>query len=328
MLAGAMLPDHCSSCYKLEKIGILSARQQETVEWANRLNLQTTGDLDKIESPAYYEVRPSNVCNLKCRMCSPENSNLIEEEYKRLKLIPNDQRKIEYKNFDLVNFTNLKKLYVAGGEPTVSVDFYKFLDKCIQEKNTDFEFTVNTNGTKFSSKFKQQLSHFSKFGFIFSIDGYTDLNYYIRFPSDWNTIIDNAYWVMKNGHGLAFNITVSIYNVSNFYNLVEFLEREFPKTIIHCQLAETNNDVVSALNYPNSKAVLDNLLKIKTLKFYNNNFLFNSFIDGLIDQYNKKDLVPIEQMRQFFTFNDLLDASRSVKLVDYLPELDSFRNEI
>ena len=54
-------------------------------------------------------------------------------------------------NFSFINFTNLKKLYVAGGEPTAMPEFYMFLDKCIGLKQTDFEFVINTNATNNNS---------------------------------------------------------------------------------------------------------------------------------------------------------------------------------
>ena len=87
MLDGEPLNDHCRVCYNIEAKGIVSARQEETVEWANRLNLKSLNDLKKITKPAYYEVRPSNVCNLQCRICSPSASHLIAKEYKRIGII-------------------------------------------------------------------------------------------------------------------------------------------------------------------------------------------------------------------------------------------------
>ncbi len=328
MLSGIELPEHCQSCYSLEQNGILSARQQETVEWANRLNLASTDDLNKIENPVYYEVRASNVCNLKCRTCSPADSNLIHQEYKHLNLVPIDSKKLEYTNFDLVDFTNLHKLYVAGGEPTAMIEFDAFLDKCIKQNNTNFELLINTNGVRFSEKFKQQINCFSNVSFIFSIDGLESLNYYIRFPANWNKIFKNAKWVNENKHWLSFNVTVSIYNVANLYELFEFFDKEFAGKLVHCQLAEVKDDIMSAYLHPHRDDVLDNLLQIKTLKCYNNSILLKSFVDGLIKYYQFEYNLEIQKLKKFFEFNDALDQFRNVKLADYLPSLDSFRYEI
>lgn len=327
MLNGERLPDHCSSCYRVENLGIVSARQQETVEWANRLGLSNLHDLDKINHPVYYEVRPSNVCNLQCRMCNPRSSNLIAREYKRIGLI-NEIEEQEFSNFDFIDLDNLKKLYVAGGEPTAMPEFYEFIDRCIDNQQTNFEFLVNTNAVKLNSKFKQQLEKFSNLQFIISIDGYQQVNDYIRWLSEWNTIIENSKYLKDHRHTISFNTTVSIYNVADLYNLLKFFDHVFPSTLVHCQLAESENDILSALNFPYADLVLSRLLAIQDLQCYQNDSLLASFIDGLIEHYKQNKSCDLDKLKAFFEFNDRLDQSRSVKLYNYIPELESARTLI
>lgn len=324
MLNGELLPDHCSSCYNLENRGIVSARIQETVEWCNRLDLNSLEDLDHLSDPAYYEVRPSNVCNLQCRMCGPESSNLIAREYKKLNLITDLPDK-EFADFDFIKLDHLKKLYVAGGEPTAIVELYDFLDRCIVNKQTDFEFVINTNATKLNSRFKQQIKHFSNLQFIVSIDGFKELNYYIRWPSDWNTIIDNVQYLKQHNHVVSFNVTVSIYNVAHLAQLLTFFDTEFPNTLVHCQLAESTDDMLSALNYPLSDQVIDNLKQVQQLNCYKNDPLLSSFIDGIIAHYQTRKVIDWNKLSKFFQFNELLDQSRNIKLTDYLFDLAQFK---
>ena len=326
MLNGVMLPEHCSNCYDLEARNILSAREQETVEWANRLNLTSLDDLNLIESPAYYEIRPSNICNLQCRMCGPESSQLIGKEYKKINLI-NEMPLGEHSNFDIVNFANLKKLYVAGGEPTAMPEFYDFLDRCINE-NKIFEFLVNTNATKINSRFKKQLKLLPHMQFIVSLEGIGDLNHYIRWPSSWDTIVENMKYLVENNHKIAVNTTASIYNVTKLYDLFKWIDDEFPGTLIHAQLAGSNNDMLSALNFPDSKLALGSLLPIRQLKCYNNDKLLKSFIDGIIAHYQTNPIVDQTALKLFFEFNDKLDESRNVKLNDYIPTLEQFRKVV
>jgi hypothetical protein len=323
MISGVLLPEHCSNCYELEARNILSAREQETVEWANRLNLASLEDLNLIESPAYYEIRPSNICNLQCRMCGPESSQLIGKEYKKINLItelPPD----EHSNFDIVNFTNLKKLYVAGGEPTAMPEFYDFLDRCINE-NKIFEFLVNTNATKLNSRFKKQLKLLPHMQFIVSLEGIGELNHYIRWPSTWDTIVENMKYLTENNHKIAVNTTVSIYNVTKLYDLFKWIDDEFPGTLIHAQLAGSNNDMLSGLNFPNTGLALTSLLPIRQLKCYNNDKLLKSFIDGIITHYQDNPVIDQTALKLFFEFNDKLDESRNIKLKDYIPTLEQFR---
>ena len=323
MLAGELLPDHCGTCYNYESKGIVSARQQETVEWANRLNLKSVDDLVNITAPAYYEVRASNICNLQCRMCGPENSNLIEKEYKTLGIYKNNTP-IEYTDFDFIDFTNLKKLYVAGGEPTAMPEFYKFLQTCIDQNNTSFEFVVNTNAVKINNKLKELFNYFTNLQFIISIDGFKEVNHYVRWPSTWESIIENTHYLIAHGHKISFNITVSIYTISRLNQLMTFLDKEFLKTLIHCTLAEFKDDLLNPMNYFDDK-LKDKLIEITKLNCYKNDQLLKSFIDGLISYYTEPKLIDVKKIKDFFEFNDKLDQSRNIQLKDYIPELEEYR---
>ena len=323
LIAGKPIPEHCSICYKLEAQNVISPRQQQTVEWANRLNLSSLDDLIKITKPAYYEVRASNVCNLQCRMCNPEDSSLIAREFKLLNLVT-DYKKIEYSDFDIIEFDNLRKLYIAGGEPTAMPQFYNFLDRCITTNNIDFELVINTNAVKISNKFRKQARQFNNMQFIISIDGHDQINHYIRWPSNWNSLINNVQYLQKH-HVISFNATVSIYNVTRLFDLLEFFDCNFPGILVHCQYAGSINGMLSPIRFPNAKLALERVLPIRLLKCYHNDPLLASTIEGLINHYEKELDPDIIRLRQFFEFNDKLDRSRNVKLVDYIPELEEYR---
>lgn len=328
MINGIMMPEHCGACYRIESKGIISPRQQETVEWANVLNINSIEDLDNIKSPAYYEVRPDNKCNLQCRTCNPLNSHLIAKEYKTLgiKMLENKPKK-HTSGFEIIKFDNLKKLYIAGGEPMVMPAFYQFLDRCIETNNTDFEILVNTNGTKLSEKFKLQLKEFSNFQFIFSIDGFEDLNHYVRWPSQWSDIIDNIQYLRQTGHRVTVNTTVSIYNITSLDRLFEFVDQHFPGTLIHCQIVE-DPEYMSPFLFPDPDMALASLRRIKNLNCYKNDSLLASSIDGYISYFETNWVFNTKSLSCFFEINDKLDQSRNIQLKDYLPELDNYRKTL
>lgn len=323
MLKGELIKQHCNACYRLENMGIISARQEETVNWSTRLGISSTDELLNLSSPAYYEIRPSNKCNLQCRMCKPEDSHLIAREYQQLGLIDNKST-IEKNStgFEIVDFASARKIYVAGGEPTIMPEFYKFLDRCIAEGHTDVEFLVNTNGTKLSERFQQQLKHFSNFHFVFSIDAFADLNHYIRWPSDWDRIIENLRYLKQHRHVVTVNTTVSIYNIAKLHELFAFVDKEFPNTLVHCQIA--NN--MSPFLYPDIGQALNSLHAVQSMNCYQNSPLLASSIDGYVRQFEQiRDSGTQADLREFFKFNDLLDQSRNVQLENYLPELAQYR---
>ena len=73
------------------------------------------------KGPLFLDYRPSNLCNLKCRMCVPNASSQITKEFQEN---PEMQKWFSapekvVKNFDLFkNFTNniqLKQIKILGG---------------------------------------------------------------------------------------------------------------------------------------------------------------------------------------------------------------------
>jgi hypothetical protein len=327
MMRGELVPEHCSSCYRLEDLGLPSARQQETVEWANRLGFRSMQDFASVSRPYYYEVRPSNRCNLQCRMCGPPGSHLLDREYRLLGLTDRTRpaaRKFG-SGFEIVQFDNLRKLYLAGGEPLVMSETYDFLDRCIREGRTDFEFLINTNGTKLSQKLLAAISNFSNLQFIFSIDAHDSLNHYIRWPSDWNTITENWRILRSRGHKVAVNTTISIYNVHRLHELYEFIDREFPGTLVHCQIVEAPL-YLSPWLFPDAVQVSDSLQWVLATDCARNDQLFADSIRGYLRVIQQRNGVDLDRLREFYQFNDLLDANRNIALKDYVPELESFRS--
>lgn len=323
MIAGELIPEHCNECYKIEKQGIKSSRQQETVEWANKLGIKSIDDLKNIESPSYYEVRPSNICNLMCRMCAPQWSSLIETEYNIIGW-HDPSTKFEYTNFDFIKFDNLKKLYVAGGEPTASADLFNFMQKCIDKKNTDFEFTINTNAHKVSARFIELCSQFTRLQFIVSIDGFRKANDYQRWLSTWESTISNTEQLYKN-HVISFNTTVSIYTISQLDQLLEFLDQKFNNPLIHCNFAGMKDDILNPNLYPDKSYILKKLKRIQNFMCYKRDQLLKSFINGLINEFSQQQDTDLVKLTKFFEFNDTLDKSRGCNLKDYIPELEQFR---
>ena len=324
IIAGEKIPEYCRHCYREEDLGIISARKFETVEWANRLDLKNIDDLLEISKPAYYEVRASNTCNLQCRTCTPEYSHLLKQEYEILGL---DFHKVpdHFSNFDFVDLANIEKIYISGGEPTAQVEFFDFLDRCINSGQTDFEVMINTNANKFSKKFLTQIEQFSNLQFIVSVDGYSKLNHYIRWPSIWDDTVDNIKSIIQR-HQVTVNSVLSIYNIAEYSDLLEFIEKQFPTARVHAQIAISNNNRLTPLNHPNPKLVMARLENIKKLKCYQNDMMLASVIDSIITHYQTAYEFNPNLWKDFLRFNDLLDTSRNVKLANYIPELENYRH--
>jgi len=329
MLAGGKLDRYCKICYDLEDKGITSPRITLTVEWTNRLGIKNVNDLSKLADPIFYEIRASNQCNLMCRMCLPENSSLIDKENQKLKIF--DKSRYQYTGFDHVNIDNIEKLYVAGGEPTIMPELYTFLEDCIEKKKTNFEIQVNTNAVSLNKKFKSLLKHFNNFNFEISVDGYGLVNQYVRWPTNWDKLVNNIDYIYSQGHKISFNSVVSIYNIASLYSTVEFLSNRYKKIPIHLNsvvFTYLKKDILSPYIFPDNTLVIENLDKIKKLEVYHNDLVLKNKVDEYQDYFKKKHTINLSTLASFFEYNDKLDRSRNSKLIDYIPELEQCRTFI
>jgi sulfatase maturation enzyme AslB (radical SAM superfamily) len=321
MLAGQKLP-HCTSCYQQEQHQLTSDRWTETIEWTNRLGLTSINALTTITSPAYVEIRSSNRCNLMCRMCDPGSSHRIADEYHRLGFTDTIKTSAPVDIFSEIDAGKLRKLYVSGGEPLLNNDFFRWLDRCSQSGSTDIECLINTNGTKLPMRLRRHLPHWPNMQFIFSIDAYDQHNHYIRWPSDWNSIVKNWHYLVETGHRVHVNTTVSIYNVHRLSALYRFIDSVYPDTLLHVNLVNEPDHLDFAL-FPNgdlAKQDIDLALACRCVK---NNPLVGEtlrFVQRTVSTRSNDDMLA-----KFFDFNDALDASRNIALKQFDSILDSYR---
>lgn len=329
MINGIKMPEHCSYCYELESNGGKGVRFFDSIEWVTKLNLSSFDDLKNIKSPAYYEIRPSNKCNIQCRTCMPQNSHLIETEFKKIGITDFPPVFQSYTNFEIVDINNVQRLYVAGGEPTIMPELYDFMRKCIANNQTNFEFMINTNAVKLNDTLLELFSHFPNLGFSCSLDGVGLVNDYIRWPTNFDTAIKNMLVLRDRGHRISFISVVSIYNITNLNLLLEFQDKIFPGSAVMLQFDSFVDDIQSPFNHPSANLVTVSLEKCKLTNVYHNYSRgTKSIIDTLYDHYQNNPVCDITKLKKFFEFNDKLDQSRNHKLADYIPELERAREYI
>ena len=311
LINGIQIPN-CQFCYDLENKDIDSPRKYETIEWVNRLKVQSLSDIKQHIIPVYYEIRADNKCNLMCRTCNASGSNLIEAEYNMLGI--NSTTVNKEVDLSYIDIHHLAKLYIAGGEPLISDNVYNFLSKCCNNGYTQFELVINTNMASIPTRFKKLLPQFSNIYFMASIDAYDELNYYIRYPSKWSQIIKNLKYASTIGK-ISFNITISIYNIGYLYPLYKFLDTNYRLSEVHCQIAGAGDNTYSVYNHPLSYEIIDDLVKCNSLSICKNNAMIMSLHNSLIDYFSTRDELP--SLELFFEFNNKLDANRKISLNDY-----------
>lgn len=249
------VPESCKKCFSEEKLGIKSKRTWETIVWKERLDIdkivsQTSEDGSLPVSIPYFDLRLGNLCNLKCVMCSPHDSSSWIKDWKlqypkyTLTELKQDQgwdRKFDYTWYQKGSFIesmkgqahHIKELYFAGGEPLLIPEHYNILEFMVSEGHAgNCILRYNSNGTEISDRLLELWSHFKLVKFNFSIDAFGSKNDYIRYPSDWNTIVQNLHKLDNTPDNIVVNIAcaVQILNVMYLDELVDWkMSQNFKK---------------------------------------------------------------------------------------------------
>lgn len=331
MLTGQRIPESCNSCYEYEDRGMTSYRVHDSLDYIAQLGIDSINDLEKIESPYYYEIRSSNKCNLMCRMCTPQYSHLLQREFDQHPELTNKlqsfSKSYQYSNLgksiNIKGLTDKHTVYLTGGEPTVMKETYSFMRDCIDAGKTDFMLTIGTNANFLSDIFWELADHFTHLHFSVSVDGYGIVNDYIRWRSNWNDIIKNCEKIKSKGHLFTWNHVPTIWGIHRTHEFFEFASDNFPMESLYLQYNHV--DLHSAFISPMIEEVVESLQRTKETKLYRSDGKdCKSGIDSLLAHYQTYK-PEHDKVEKFFRWNDIMDNARNIKLIDYIPDLDSYR---
>lgn len=251
MLDGTRVAN-CSACYHEETYSQNSHRIFYNNLWLKGrysvLNLlekiEACGEKNIVSSPLSVDYRLGNLCNLKCQICNPQNSSQIEKDpefsawnpcqYLRLPHRFKDAAEWyeseELKNEIIRSGDEIRYIKLAGGEPTINRTLISWLEHLVSSgKAGGVELSISTNFTNTNRAFYELLEAFGTVNLHLSIDGYGELNDYLRYPSNWSAIRRNIEYVCKRrdeGAPFVIDITpvISVYNALQIVELFDWAE--------------------------------------------------------------------------------------------------------
>jgi organic radical activating enzyme len=242
MLDGKKL-SACRSCWQLEEQGIESDRSM----YNEKYKKHGSPELDvvagtSIGKPVDFDIRPSNLCNLKCRMCTPSYSSQLDKEVKKNPFLKQPWYNTGgVENFNIMTDKNIDYLVTAindesdlkflGGEPTIMPEVSTILDKLIENNKTDCHINLTTNCTNFNNQAMfDKLAKFESVSTQLSIDGMGKTLEYIRFPVNWKKAQEvMLQWVNITNHR-EIHFTLQSLNLFNVYDFLFWLA-DFNKKI-------------------------------------------------------------------------------------------------
>lgn len=264
----------------------------------------------------FLDIRSSNQCNLKCRVCNPHFSNQWAKELKYETTLINTELTPWLSQ---LLTENLVDVYFCGGEPLIMKDHYLILAQLIQQgisKHVSLRYNTNCTVLNYKDKDVFELwEHFKKVNLMISIDAAGEELNYIRSGSDWQQIKHNIEYLQQKQKetsklSIAFTPTVSLLNIWFLPNLFEYAN------LLNIKV---NLNILTGPDYLSLLALYTDELKelarekIKSIQHYIPDNQYQQLINMTLATENE------------YLFNHavrhilLLDQCRSEKLFDMLP---------
>ena len=215
--------DVCQGCVKQEELQGQSLRTNSLRDYKDKRFTET--DID------FIDFRSFNICNFKCRSCSPEFSHGIGQEVKKnpkleryfgsapeSKTVSVDDGNV---NWIKDNLHSLKRIMFTGGEPT-RIPGVKLLIEQIKNNYPGVQVLITSNAS-FQDDFWYDLTRtFPNLHWTVSIDAIGDAASIIRHGSNWDTIEKNVRWLAKHSYSLDINTVVTNLNIFHLGKILEF----------------------------------------------------------------------------------------------------------
>jgi sulfatase maturation enzyme AslB (radical SAM superfamily) len=325
MLNGDGWLEECRTCKNAEALGDNSLRKWMNTVWKE--SGSPTVDIQQgtvFGAPFFYDLRFSNVCNLACRMCSPESSSQLVKEAELIpELYPHWEKYDKEFKLSLGRNKNIDKLleeakfikYITflGGEPTLQPEVKQLLRKFIEVGNTSVTIKVTTNGTNAQDEFYKLLTKFDMVYLNVSFDSHPDRLEYIRGNANgkkiWKNIQKFSQMSWNGELFLEVSQAVMNYNIFDFWELGQLVDETPWVTRINTYLV--------AEPFQHCAGYIKQKWKEKAIDIAKHNNSYDKHKHIFDDMLSKE--TNLEHVKRLKYLTEIQDFSRNKYLKDYHP---------
>lgn len=361
MMLDGKIPLSCSKCIKEEDTGVASKRIWETYTWMNdgidiEELVKNTDSNGVIPEKLYYlDLRLGHTCNIKCIMCSPHDSSRWVQDYEKLMkrtTIPIISEQMSwdkdsfnntwYENPDFweqmyAQIPNIKQVYFAGGEPLMIKEHKKFLEEIINRGYGDkILIRYNSNGLLLDDEIIELWTKFKKVKFAVSLDAVGDRNYYIRYPSEWDTIVKNLHKLDNTPDNIQVSIATAI-QILNIKHLPDFAKWKIQQNFKKINLGNVPGNVQMGGGIFNMHLLyIPTYLSLRVLPEQDKQHvrhIFSDFKDWLYQYYRQDDDFWEKNpygWKRWQAVLDFMDSEDHTHLLpsfkEYIQNMDSIRD--
>lgn len=227
----------CGRCYEQEESGFFSGRKSANKHHGHHIDrvdaTKIDGTVEQFEM-TYWDIRFSNLCNLKCRSCGhifssswyQDQAKLAGGDWTKHNQVLNIAGRDETDMFNqlLPHLDYVEQIYFAGGEPLMMEEHYLILEELERRGRFDVRLIYNTNFTHVRLKDRTVFDYWRKFDSVAvgaSLDAMGPRAEYIRKGTDWSTVEQNRRDMMATCPNVDFYISPTL-SIMNALHLPEF----------------------------------------------------------------------------------------------------------
>jgi len=337
----------CTRCYEQEEHGFASMRIN-----TNRHFGQHVVDVDKTHKDGYHpemkfkywDIRFSNVCNLKCRTCGGIFSSKWHNDETALnggipmrdKVLFAGKHELDIWEQMEDQIQYLEQIYFAGGEPLMMEEHYRILDKLIETGNTNIRLVYNTNLTAMQYKGKFALDywkHFPNVSVAASLDGMGALAEIVRSGTNWDKVEVAVQELNKECPHVDFLISPTL-SVMNAWQLPEFHRYMIDKGYL--KPMDLNVNMLQSPDYYRID-MFPQEVKDEITKLYQAHIAYLEPLDTMgraVDgfrsaikfmQTHVDETVAQHNRDEFWKVTVKLDKLRKESILDIIPQLEKYK---
>jgi uncharacterized Fe-S cluster-containing radical SAM superfamily protein len=335
----------CTRCYEIEKSGFFGGRRSANKHLGHYIDrvdaTREDGHLENFEM-IYWDVRFSNLCNLKCRSCGhlfstqwyQDQVALAGPEYanKHKPLIFAGRHETDIWDQLVEHIDYVERIYFAGGEPLIMKEHYQILDELIKRQKFNVRLNYNTNFTQIDFKDKTVFDYWNQFDRVSvgaSLDGMGPRAEYIRKNTEWHQVEANRVLMKEQCPKVDFYVSSTL-SILNALHLPDFHRDWVNKELIEAQAFNVNilqdpdhlRVDIATPDYKNKihAKYLEHLEWLKPRdRLRRASMGFESAINYMMATDNQH-LIP-----KFWKKTDQLDTLRNEKCIEAIPELAELR---
>ena len=341
----------CETCYQEDSMGVASKRQsvidayyednKHLIDEAKANNgMMTT-------MPVWWELRLSSICNQACRMCIPQTSSKMRDEFaKFVDELPLSVKKnteaaiIQYNSHGYLgesefflnqfweNIDDIKYLELHGGEPTADKTLWELVEKVVNTGHSKhIHVHVHTNIHSLQQRHIELWDQFRTGWIGISIDAYGIENEYIRHGSKWSTIENNLKLLKGLGSHWTKWVTSSVmaYNSCTMHRLIDWFIDYSNDNELHdlwWRMDPVTNPNLMRLEHIPIELRLAAIDKLTPLVDKANNEETKNSINDLISALRSNEMPTAGSYEEFIEYTKILDIKRNQNVLEVFPHLN------